>query len=207
MLEELFAARRIQLRRGSIFDHQPEPLDLDDLRQNQRIEGMLLGLAVGDALGHSTEWKYDADARHREFGTIVDHIAPGNSTPGRISDDTQLSFWTLQCLLDRGHFDFETLTQCFVARRDRIVGMGRNTSAALMRHAERFRTGSPAIHECAGDPLVDGRGNGAVMRLAPLILPHVRKPSPTLYVDLVMAALVTHGHPAALAATVALGHM
>lgn len=207
MLDDLFSTGRIRLRRGEIFDQQPAPLDLDDLRLNQRIEGMLLGLAAGDALGHSTEWKYDSDARHREFGTIVDHVAVGNMPGGRISDDTQFSFWTLEILLERGSFDFEAVARCFVQRRDRVVGMGRNTAAALSRHAERLRTGQPLPHECAGDPEVDGRGNGTVMRLAPLVLPHLRHPSPALYGDLTLAALITHGHPAALAATVALGHM
>lgn len=207
MLEDLFSTGRIRLRRGGIFDQQPAPLDLDDLRQNQRVEGMLLGLAVGDALGHSTEWKYDADSRHREFGTIVDHVAAGNVPGGRISDDTQFSFWTLQALLERGSFDFETLARCFVSQRDCVVGMGRNTAAALSRHAERLRTGSPLLHHCPGDPEVDGRGNGTVMRLAPLMLPHLRQPSPLLYADLALAAFITHGHPAALAATVALGHL
>lgn len=207
MLDELFATGKIKLRRGDIFDELPLPLDLDDLRQNQRIEGMLIGLAVGDALGHSTEWKYDSDSRHREFGTIVDHVAAGSLPGGRISDDTQFSFWTLQTLLEYGGFDFETLTRCFVERRDRVVGMGRNTGAALSRHAERLRTGFPPLHLCAGDPLVDGRGNGTVMRLAPLLLPHLRHPSPALYADLFLAAFITHGHPASLAATVALGHL
>jgi ADP-ribosylglycohydrolase len=207
MLDDLFSTGRIKLRRGDIFDQQPLPLDLDDLRQNQRVEGMLLGLAVGDALGHSTEWKYDSDTRHREFGTIVDHVAAGNVPGGRISDDTQFSFWTLQTLLDRGSFDFEALACRFVERRDLVVGMGRNTAAALSRHAERLRTGTPLLHLCSGDPEVDGRGNGSVMRLAPLLLPHLRQPSPALYSDLALAAFVTHGHPAALAATVALGHL
>jgi ADP-ribosylglycohydrolase len=207
MLDDLFSTGRIKLRRGDIFDQQPAALDLDDLRQNQRIEGMLLGLAVGDALGHSTEWKYDSNTRHKEFGTIVDHVAAGNVPGGRISDDTQFSFWTLQTLLERGSFDFETLARCFVEQRDRVVGMGRNTAAALSRHAERLRTGYPPAHQCAGDPEVDGRGNGTVMRLAPLVLPHLRHPSPRLYADLALAALVTHSHPAALAATVALGHI
>jgi ADP-ribosylglycohydrolase len=207
MLDDLFSTGWIKLRRGEIFDQPPAALDLDDLRQNQRVEGMLLGLAAGDALGHSTEWKYDSNTRHKEFGTIVDHVAAGNVPGGRISDDTQFSFWTLQTLLERGSFDFEMLARCFVERRDRAVGMGRNTAAALSRHAERLRTGYPPAHECAGDPEVDGRGNGTVMRLAPLVLPHLRHPSPALYADLALAALVTHSHPAALAATVALGHM
>ncbi|MDX1946672.1 MAG: ADP-ribosylglycohydrolase family protein [Pirellulaceae bacterium] len=207
LLDELFARSQIKLRRGAIFDAAPPPLDLAGLRKNERIEGMLLALAAGDSLGHSTEWKYDADTRHREFGTIVDHVGTALSLAGRISDDTQFSFWTVESLLAEGRFDFDALTRHFLARRERAVGMGRNTAAALARHSERLRTGMPALHQCAGDPAVDGRGNGSVMRLAPLLLPHLRAPSSELYADLALGAFLTHGHPAALAATVALGTM
>ena len=176
LLAELFTTGRIKLRRGAIFATQPLALDLDDLRRNERVEGMLLGLAAGDALGHSTEWKYDADQRHREFGTIVDHVGNAISKPGRISDDTQFSFWTLESLLEQGCVDYEHLVRHFLSRRDRAVGMGRNTAGALARHADRMRSGSPALHLCPGDPAIDGRGNGTVMRLAPLVLPHLRGP-------------------------------
>lgn len=207
MLDDLWARGRIAIARGAIFSAVPLPLDLEDLRRHERIEGMLLGLAVGDALGHSTEWRYDADARHREFGTIVDHIATEHSLAGRISDDTQFSLWTLECLLARREFVYEDVVRSFVEHRTHGVGMGRNTSQALARHAERMQTGQPAPEDCIGDSQLVGRGNGTVMRLAPLLLPHLQQPSPRLYADLALAAFITHGHPAALAATVALGHL
>lgn len=207
MLRELIETDRLKLRLGAVFSQSPLPIDLASLREGRRIQGMLLSLAAGDALGHSTEWKYEAETRNREFGTIVDHVGNAFSLPGRISDDTQFSFWTLESLIEQGRFDFEAVAQSFVANRDRAVGMGRNTSGALSRHAERLKTGTPPLHLCPGDPVVDGRGNGSVMRLAPLVLPHLRSPSPQLYADFALAAFITHGHPAALAATVALGHL
>ena len=206
-LDRLFSNQHIALRRGAIFDHTPAELNLDDLQAHQRVQGMLVGLAVGDALGHSTEWQYDPDRRHREFGTIVDHVSPSSSQPGRISDDTQMSFWTLEYLLARGALDFEQLASWFVERRGRIVGGGRNTAGALARHAERLRGGGPPWYACAGDPRMEGRGNGAVMRFAPLLLPHLRRPSTQLWADLTLGTLVTHGHPAALSATIAFGHL
>jgi ADP-ribosylglycohydrolase len=207
ILEDLFRHRRIALRRGALFDRTPGELPLDDLRIQQRIEGMLIGLAVGDALGHATEWQYDPERRHREFGTIVDHVGTAGTKPGRISDDTQMSFWTVECLLAHGAFDFEALVAWFVERRDRIVGGGRNTAGALARHAERLRGVGPPLHACPGDPRSDGRGNGCVMRFSPLLLPHLRRPSPQLWVELALGTFATHGHPAALAATLAYGHL
>src|SRR5437764_14886561 len=92
MLNELFAGGAIGLRGGAVFDRTPPPVDLDELRTNRRVEGLLLGLAVGDALGYSTEWHYDPEQRRREFGTILDHVASAHAGAGSVSDDTQLSF-------------------------------------------------------------------------------------------------------------------
>lgn len=207
LLDELFDRNQLPIRRGAIFDFCPAPLDLVELRQHQRIEGMLLGVAVGDALGHSTEWKYDSEMRHRQFGIILDHVAPPNSTAGRISDDTQLTFWTVERLLRLGRFDFDDLAQCFAERRSKIVGFGKNTVASLQRHSERFTTGKPERHQCAGDPLVDGRGNGALMRFAPLVLPHLKRPAPDLWADAALSGLITHGHTCALSSVVAFTHL
>jgi ADP-ribosylglycohydrolase len=195
------------LRRAAIFDQAPSALDVQRLRREERIEGMLLGIAVGDALGHSTEWTYEPERRRREFGTIVDHVGTAVSLPGRISDDTQFSFWTIESLLQTSEFDPEALARYFVERKSRVVGMGRNTARSLTRHADRLRDGKLRFYECVGDASVEGRGNGTVMRLAPLLLPHLRSPSPNLYADLAIGAFITHGHAAALAATVAMGHL
>ncbi|MDB5387452.1 MAG: ADP-ribosylation/Crystallin [Planctomycetaceae bacterium] len=207
LLDELFERELISIRRGSIYDACPAPLDLSELRRNDRIEGLLLGVAAGDSLGHSTEWQYDAEMRNKQFGTILDHVSSTTSTPGRISDDTQLTFWTVERLLARGNFDFDDLAQCFSERRHKIVGMGKNTSAALRRHADRITHGSPARHVCAGDPLLDGRGNGSLMRFGPVVLPHLKRPSTDLWADATLSALITHGNVCSLSATIAFTHL
>jgi len=206
-LDELFQRRHISLQRGAVYDRCPPALDLAELRRHNRIEGMLVGVAVGDGLGHSTEWQYDAETRHRQFGTIVDHVGSMTSSPGRISDDTQLTFWTLERLLARGVFDFDELAECFANRRQKIVGQGKNTSAALRRHADRITFGKPERHACAGDPLQDGRGNGALMRFSPIVLPYLKRPSPDLWADATLSALITHGNPCSLSAVVAFTHL
>src|SRR5262249_38789913 len=161
----------------------PPALDLTRLRSDRRIEGMLYGLAVGDALGFPTEFHYEPDDRWREFGTILDHVSTRNACAGTVSDDTQMTFWTLERLLTAGEFDFDDLVTCFVERRSWIVGPGKNVTASLGRHAQRLQEGRPSLLECAGDPKIEGRGNGALMRYAPLLLPHLRNPSSRLWVD------------------------
>lgn len=62
-----------------------------------RIRGMLLGLAIGDALGNTSEGMLPSD-RHSRYGEIryflPNHHAGGREV-GLPSDDTQLAFWTL----------------------------------------------------------------------------------------------------------------
>ena len=53
MLGTLFDQGAIALIRGQLFDKPPDPVigrtDFD------RVEGMLLGIAIGDSLGNTTE--------------------------------------------------------------------------------------------------------------------------------------------------------
>jgi hypothetical protein len=53
ILGKLFESNKIDLKRGDLFDTQPEamPRKFDF----NRIEGMMLGLAIGDSLGRTTE--------------------------------------------------------------------------------------------------------------------------------------------------------
>jgi len=47
-------------------------------------------------------------------------------------------------------------------------------------------------------------GNGALMRIAPVVIPHIARPSPDLWVDAILAGAVTHNDPSSIAACVAL---
>ena len=116
MLEDFFATKKIALRRGKVFSTIPAKLDLAKIRTGERIEGMLLGVAVGDALDHSTEWKFDPESRHEKYGMILDNLQDSETRPGRISDDSQMTFWLVERLLARGHFEFDDVTSCFVDR-------------------------------------------------------------------------------------------
>ncbi|MEZ6041787.1 MAG: ADP-ribosylglycohydrolase family protein [Planctomycetaceae bacterium] len=207
MLEDLFNQGQVALRRGRVFDMCPDTVDTKGLLADFRIEGMLVGVAVGDALGHCTEWQFSPESRHEKYGTIADHLTVPGIRSGRISDDTQMTYWTLDRILHRGWFDFEDVVGCFVDRHDDIVGMGRNTSASLTRHQRRMRTGLPLVHECVGDPAEEGRGNGALMRFSPIVLPWLKTPSKQLWADAVLSSLATHGNTVTLSSVVAMTHL
>lgn len=51
---------------------------------NSRIRGALYGLFIGDALAMPVHWYYDSDELKRDYGRVVDYMAPKNPHPGSI---------------------------------------------------------------------------------------------------------------------------
>jgi ADP-ribosylglycohydrolase len=156
---------------------------------------MLLGLAIGDSLGNTTESQVPAERRQRH-GEIRDYL-PNNYAAGlRVglpSDDTQLAFWTLEHLLDVDGLQPEGLAASFASGR-RIFGIG-STMRAFLGEWSRTRDWKRAAQESAG--------NGASMRIAPVILPHLRQPGAAMWADAALAGAVTHNDYASNAVCVA----
>jgi ADP-ribosyl-[dinitrogen reductase] hydrolase len=91
-LESLFEIGGITLGRGEFFDRLPQPLPAG--LDFERVQGLMLGLAIGDALGNTTEDMLP-DQRRAACGEIQDHLpnACADQRPvGLPSDDTQLAF-------------------------------------------------------------------------------------------------------------------
>jgi ADP-ribosylglycohydrolase len=164
------------------------------LRPWERVEGMLIGLAIGDALGNTTESMLPAHRRDR-WGEIRDYL-PNRYASGRAvglpSDDTQLTFWTLEQLVEDGGLVPGNLARRFCSGQ--IFGMGATVRAFL----ERF-DGEGLPWDDAG---VASAGNGALMRISPILLPHLRQPSRRLWSDTALATIITHNDSAAVAASV-----
>jgi ADP-ribosyl-[dinitrogen reductase] hydrolase len=203
LLRQLLAENAIDLRCGELLDRPPAPLPAapaatgasDDARAStwDRVEGMLLGIAVGDALGNTSEGMTPADRRAR-YGEVRDYIPHWRSKQlGRPTDDTQLAFWTLdQLLVDRG------LTPHRLARRfasERIFGIGSAVSQAM----QAVRLGYRPWYQCG----TRSAGNGALMRIAPMLVPYLREPSTDLWADTALSAIVTHNDAASTSACLA----
>ena len=158
-----------------------------------RVEGMLLGLASGDALGNTTESQLPGERRETR-GEIRDYL-PNRWASGRPvglpSDDTQLAFWTLEHLLEHGEVVPDRMAEMFARRR--IFGIGR-TVRAFLAVVNAGRPWYEATQRSAG--------NGALMRIPPVIVPHLRRPSPNLWADASLAGAVTHNDPSSIAACV-----
>ena len=150
VLDALFEKRKIDLRRSSLFDTSPEPMPqgFDFVK----VEGMMLGLAIGDALGNTSEGMLPS-GRQGRFGEIRDflpnHKAFGKHV-GLPSDDTQLAFWTLEQMIEDKGFNPNHVARRFC--RDRIFGIGRTVRDFILN----YNSGRP-WYECGPK----SAGNGA----------------------------------------------
>ena len=160
-----------------------------------RIRGMLLGLAVGDALGNTSE-SLTAHERAERYGEIRDYLPnrhAGGRRAGLPSDDSQLAFWTLESLLECGELDPEDLSARFASRQ--IFGIGQSVRQFL-RNREQ---GVTPWYRCGAE----SAGNGALMRIAPLVLLHPEGTSAALWLDTALASIVTHRDACSVASCVA----
>ncbi len=173
------------------------------VRVRERVSGMLMGVAIGDSLGNTSEGMAPAERRDifgRDFGDkngdIRDYLPNRREDDARVglpSDDTQLTFWTVESLLRKHGLDPLDLADTFT-HKDRIYGVGATVTDFLMA----YRFGEKRWYE-AGRP---SAGNGALMRIAPILLPHLRTMSAALWRDTVVATALTHRDEAAVAASV-----
>jgi len=195
MLNDLFATGLIDLRRGALFDADPPPCGA---AARPRIEGMLLGLAIGDALGNTSESLRPGERRswHGEIRDYLPNPYADGRPVGLPSDDTQLAFWTLEQLLADDGLDPENLAQRFASRQ--IFGLGSTVREFLLNHRDGL-----AWHRCGPQ----SAGNGALMRIAPVLVPHVARPSTALWADTALAAMLTHNDAASTSACLALVRM
>lgn len=190
-LQRLFADDAIDLQESPILDLGP-PLsrlgvDFD------KVEGMLLGLAVGDALGATTESRTPQE-RREAHGEIRDYLLNRHvhESRGFPSDDSQMAFWTLEQLLRDDGLIPENVAERF--SRDRIFGIG----ATVREFLANLKSGKPWY---ASGP--KSAGNGALMRIAPVLIPHLKEPTAELWTDAVLCSMMTHNDAGSTACCVA----
>lgn len=197
LLNLLLSDSTVRVQRAPLLrqvpDALPASLDFD------RLEGMLLGLAIGDSLGNTTESMLPA-ARRAAYGEVRDYLPnpkAGGKPVGLPSDDTQMAFWTVEVLLQEGRLDPDLLAQRFT--QERIFGIGSTVKEFIRLYKDQNRGWRRSGQESAG--------NGAVMRIAPVLLPYLCKPSAGLWADAVLAGMITHNDYASNAACAAIAGM
>jgi ADP-ribosyl-[dinitrogen reductase] hydrolase len=133
-----------------------------------RYDGALLGLAAGDALGTTVEFR-----RPGTFEPVTDIVGGGpfNLEPGQWTDDTSMALCLAESLLERGGFDPVDQLQRYVrwfrhghhSSTGRCFDIGNTVRDALTRFED---TGDP----WSGSTDPHAAGNGSLMRLAPIPL-------------------------------------
>ena len=167
--------------------------------RQERIEGGLYGLLIGDALG--VPYEFHPPALIPESGLIEFAPPPGFSRahegvpPGTWSDDGAHALCLLASLLYRGTLDVEDLGRRLVnwyelgymAVDYEVFDVGIQTREALAN----VRAGVPALE--AGPSGEQENGNGSLMRVLPLALWH-QGTDAELARDAMLQSRVTHGH-------------
>ena len=139
-----------------------------------RFRGCLLGLAAGDALGTTLEFKSPGT-----FEPIDDMVGGGpfRLEPGQWTDDTSMALCLATSLIEREGFDandqmeryLRWWREGYLSSNSRCFDIGNTVRDAL----SRFERDSDPY---AGSTDPDAAGNGSLMRLAPVPMCYLGEP-------------------------------
>ena len=139
------------------------------LSRDDRAVGLLVGLAVGDALGAPVEFQPPAAiADRRDWLFSYPGGGPFPWAPGEFTDDTQMALVLARHLsATRGSIDQAELASEFAgwATHSSTLDVGIQTIGVLSRVA----SGTP-WREATATVAADREGNGSLMRVAPVAL-------------------------------------
>lgn len=159
-----------------------------------RVEGALVGLVVGDALGVPVEFK-DRAVLARDPVTGMRGYGTHGQPPGTFSDDGSLALASAESLLEG--YDPVAMMGRFLAWHDQgtwgahgeVFDIGMTTKAAL----RRFARGEPP--ERWGSDSERENGNGSLMRILPVALAAAGEGPEVVIERCSAASALTHAHP------------
>lgn len=144
------------------------------MRRISRFRGCLLGLAAGDAVGTTNEFREPGT-----FPSMTDMVGGGpfNLAAGEWTDDTSMALCLAESLLERRGFNAEDQMRRYIrwyregymSVKGRCFDIGTTTRLALLTFEE---TGHPYSWEMD----LERSGNGSLMRLAAVPLLYSWRP-------------------------------
>ena len=165
-----------------------------------RARGAFLGVAVGDALGATTEFMSPAEIR-AQFGVHRRIVGGGwlHLKPGRITDDTEMSLCIARAILNSKTWDLKAVAEEFLAwMRGKPLDIGSTVRRGIRDYLFKGQLETP--------PNEWDAGNGAVMRMVPVAL-YTLGDNQRLQELVVAQAHLTHNHPLSDAACITAGRM
>ena len=165
-----------------------------------RARGALMGLVVGDAVGTTNEFQPAGS-----FEPITDMVGGGvfGLEPGQWTDDTSMALCLADSLLAQGRYDsFDVMERYdrwykegYRSSTGTCFDIGNQVTRSLWDFREQQRVPTSAER-------TTGAGNGAIMRLAPMVIAGFRSRSPREVVATArLSARETHFSVEAEAAT------
>ena len=170
--EVMFAKRDEDLSITSSFKIPTSPLRRKSFKAENRLQGMLLGCAIGDALGMPLEGVDNRLTMRsiRRFGGIRDFLAPQYHAlrslhrlrPGCWTEDTQLTIAIMKSLIERGTIDYEHIADAHVQAFEMLELRGwdattKHACRRLSQGTSRLRSGK-----------IGGHGNGVATKISPI---------------------------------------
>jgi ADP-ribosyl-[dinitrogen reductase] hydrolase len=161
----------------------------------QRAMGAYIGLAVGDALGATTEFLTPREIREK-YGVHRKIIGGGwlHLKPGQITDDTEMSLALGETILHHQGVEAEAVAVAFSDwMRKKPVDIGNTVRRGIIHYRNSGET-SVAVNEFDA-------GNGACMRTLPIALFYADAPDRVRVQASRTQSHTTHNNPMADAGT------
>ncbi|MFO7765686.1 MAG: ADP-ribosyl-[dinitrogen reductase] hydrolase [Pelovirga sp.] len=165
-----------------------------------RARGAFLGLALGDALGATTEFMTAAEIRHQY--RIHNNIVGGGwlgIKAGQVTDDTEMSLALARAVEKAEGWDLKQIADHFVVwMRSKPIDIGATVRKGIRTYLHKGLLEMPANEWDAG--------NGAAMRMCPVALVSFAS-SERLQRYTLEQAHLTHHHPLSDAGCLCIGNM
>ena len=157
-----------------------------------KFQGCLIGVAIGDTLGHPFEGMLREQIYSR-FSDFKEFITSNNKLFNTYTDDTQLTLHTAKALIQGSGFNTDDIIREYVEwLEDPPIGPGYGCISSIQKLKYGISWKKAASNS---------GGNGTAMRVSPIGL-FYSKDTKNLKKFVLQSSIITHSHPAASAGAI-----
>ncbi|ACM20939.1 ADP-ribosyl-(nitrogenase)-activating glycohydrolase [Geotalea daltonii FRC-32] len=165
-----------------------------------RSQAAFMGLAIGDALGAPVEFMTTGEIKAK-YGLLKDLVGGGwlRLKAGQVTDDTEMTLCIARAMVAEGGMSLRAVADNFAAwLKSRPIDVGDTCRKGIRNYMLKGTLETPFNQWDAG--------NGAVMRILPVVLANLGNDG-ELERQVVAQAHLTHNHPLSDSACICLGRM